>query len=143
MGNRATITAAPFNESNVAIYVHWNGGRASVEGFCKAAKELGYGPLSSEYGLARLTGLIASFFGIDEGLSLGVGLVSDLISAGDDNGCYVIGDDWTIVERRGSDGGIWPLDGESLEYDVDEFAEARVAEVRAAAVLALREECQP
>ncbi len=32
MGNRATITAAPFDRKNVAIYVHWNGGRASVEG---------------------------------------------------------------------------------------------------------------
>lgn len=42
MGNRATITTAPFNRENACIYVHWNGGRASIAGLCNAAKELGY-----------------------------------------------------------------------------------------------------
>jgi len=134
MGNRATITAAPFDRSNVAIYVHWNGGRASIEAFCKAAKELGYRDPASDpaYGLARLTGLIATYFGLDGETSLGLGTVDQLIKAGDDNGCWVIGEGWRIKERRLCNGkrGAMP---KTIEYDVDAMARKIVAQVRAAA----------
>ena len=134
MGNRATITAAPFDRKNVAIYVHWNGGRASVEAFCKAAKELGYRDPAGDpaYGMARLTGLIATFFGIDDSLSLGIGTVDGLIEAGDDQGCWVIGAGWKIKERRTCDGKVSRAKG-CLEYDVDELAAKIVRTVRAAA----------
>ncbi len=134
MGNRATITAAPFNRKNAAIYVHWNGGRASIEAFCKAAKELGYRDPESDpaYGMARLTGLIATFFGIDDSTSIGVGTVDDLIDAGYGNGCWVIGAGWKIKERRGCDGKVARSKGQ-LEYDVDELAAKIVCTVRAAA----------
>lgn len=100
MGNRAVITTAPYSDSNVGIYVHWNGGRASVEGFLKAAKELGYRSPGTDrsYALAGLAGLIWSYLGTD-GLSVGIDLCEHL-PAGDDNGVYLIGGDWEIVGRR-------------------------------------------
>lgn len=41
MGNRAVVafTQHP-SKSTPVIYLHWNGGRASIEGFLAAAKEL-------------------------------------------------------------------------------------------------------
>ena len=40
------------------------------------------------------------FFGINDATSVGLGTVRSLIPAGDDNGCFVLGGDWEIVERR-------------------------------------------
>ncbi len=40
MGNRAVITFST-DPSAPCIYLHWNGGRASVEGFLRAAHSLG------------------------------------------------------------------------------------------------------
>ncbi len=99
MGNRAVITLAPFSESNVGIYVHWNGGRASIEGFLQAARDLQYRDPANDpaYALARLTQAIGVFFGGSE--SIGIGLVRDLDTDNGDNGTYVIGEDWEIVER--------------------------------------------
>lgn len=101
MGNRAVITTAPFSEDKVGIYVHWNGGRASIEGFLKAARELDYrSPAASEsYALARLTQLIATYFGPD-GLSVGVDTCGNLGGSHADNGTYLIGGDWEIVGRE-------------------------------------------
>lgn len=101
MGNRAVITTAPYSDSNVGIYVHWNGGRASVEGFLAAAKELGYRTPTSDrsYALAGLAGLIWSFLGTD-GLSVGIDRCSQLDTDNGDNGTYLIDGDWEIVGRR-------------------------------------------
>lgn len=103
MGNRAVITTAPFNSSNVGIYVHWNGGRASIEGFLKACRDLQYGDpsLDDSYAMARLTQAIGTFFGCSG--SLGIGVVSQLDADNGDNGTYVIGEGWEIVERLHAD----------------------------------------
>lgn len=100
MGNRAVITHAPFKQGNAAIYVHWNGGRESIEGFCGAAKELGFRSPDgdSAYGLARLTSIIALYFGLTQDTSVGIGTVSDF-GTDQDNGVYVIGNDWQIVDH--------------------------------------------
>lgn len=100
MGNRAVITIAPFRKSNIGIYVHWNGGRASIEGFLKACRELEYRDpaYDSGYATARLTQAIGLYFGGSTSLSLGV--VGDLDVDNGDNGTYVIGKGWEIVERR-------------------------------------------
>jgi len=143
MGNRATITTAPFKRKNAAIYVHWNGGRTSIEAFCKAAKELGYRDPAHDpaYGMARLTGLLAVYFGAADDTGMGLGTVADLIEAGDDNGCWVIGEGWTIVERRNCGGKVGAIPKTSnLEYDVDEMAGRIVAQVRAAAKAAEEDE---
>lgn len=100
MGNRAVITTAPFKASNVGIYVHWNGGRASIDGFLQACKALGYRSpgMDPTYGMAQLTRVIATFFG--DGLSVGIGPCSQLDCDNGDNGVYLIGDDWAIVGRK-------------------------------------------
>jgi hypothetical protein len=105
MGNQAVITTAPYKPGNVGIYVHWNGGRASIEGFLRAAKELGYRPpqTDSSYALAGLAGLIWSYIGTD-GTSVGVGLCKDLDCDNGDNGTYLIGGDWEIVGRKFHEG---------------------------------------
>ncbi|MDI3492001.1 MAG: hypothetical protein PWP11_3278 [Thauera sp.] len=143
MGNRATITIAPFDKKNACIYVHWNGGRESVEAFCKAAHDLGYRSPESDpaYALARLTGLIATCFGIDDDTSIGVGTVDELIDAGDDNGCYVIGGRWHVVERRDCGGQVFK-DTFVTDDDVSAAAASIVEEIQAAAgaVKALRSE---
>jgi len=100
MGNRAVITTAPYSINNVGIYVHWNGGPESVAAFLKACKQLGYRSLASDanYAMARLTQVIGTFFGGTT--SLGIGTLRDLDADNGDNGVYVIGGDWEIVERK-------------------------------------------
>lgn len=143
MGNRATITTAPFDRKNACIYVHWNGGRESVEAFCKAAHDLGYRSPEGDpsYALARLAGLICTFFDLDSETSIGVGTVDDLIGAGDDNGCYVLGDRWHVVERRDPIGRVFE-DTFVTDADVSAAAAGIVEEVTAAAdaVRALRKQ---
>jgi hypothetical protein len=143
MGNRATITTAPFDRKNACIYVHWNGGRESIEAFCKAAYDLGYRSPDSDpsYALARLAGLICTFFDLDSETSIGVGTVDELIGAGDDNGCYVIGGQWHVVERRDTYGKVIK-DTFVTDADVSAAAAGIVEEVTAAAdaVRALRKQ---
>ncbi len=97
MGNRAVITTGPYKPSNVGIYVHWNGGRASIEGFLQAAQELGFRAPPDPYGIARLAQIIANYFG-DDGLSVGVDLNKNLDTDGD-NGVYLL-DGWKIAGRH-------------------------------------------
>jgi hypothetical protein len=143
MGNRATITTAPFDRKNACIYVHWNGGRDSIEAFCKAAYDLGYRSPDSDpgYALARLSGLICTFFGLDGPLSISLGTVDELIGAGDDNGCYVIGGQWHVVERRDTYGKV-VKDTFVTDASVSATAARLVEEVEvaAAAVRALHEQ---
>lgn len=100
MGNRAVITN---KHKKFGIYVHWNGGRESIEGFLKAAKELGYRDLESDpaYGFARLTGAICAFFGMTSEYCVGVGPLDELDCDNYDNGVYVVDKDWKVVERYG------------------------------------------
>lgn len=144
MGNRATITTAPFNKKNACIYVHWNGGRESIEAFCAAAKELGYRSPGDDasYAMARLTGLICNFFGLDGDTSIGFGTVGDLIEAGGDNGCFVLGGDWEIVEQRNYKGRVvddsdYTPPPAGSPYAT--MAESLVAQVRRAAAAAKQE----
>ena len=98
MGNRAIITTAPYDEDNVGIYCHWNGGQESIEGFVRAAKDLGYRDPSSdpEYGLARLTQAIGVFFGGE--LSLGIGICKNLDDS--DQGTWLLGPGWEISHLK-------------------------------------------
>lgn len=98
MGNRAVITS---KAKKIGIYVHWNGGLESVTGFCEACEELGFrNPNRDElYGFAYMAAAIVTFFG--DGASCGVGELESLDCNNCDNGVYVIGDKWEIVERYG------------------------------------------
>ena len=100
MGNRAVITTRQnFENNGIGIYVHWNGGRDSVEAFLKYCEMRGFrDPLADNYGWARLTQVIANFMGGD-GLSVGVDTVDHLDCDNWDNGVYII-EGWKITGRE-------------------------------------------
>ena len=95
MGNRAIITT---RERKIGLYLHWNGGRDTVEPLLRYCELQGYRPPSSDsYGWARICQVVGNFFGGT--LSVGVGPYTDDASMDPgDNGIYVI-EGWRIVER--------------------------------------------
>ena len=115
MGNRAIITS---KEKNVAVYLHWNGGRDSVEAFLEYCKIQGYS--SGEYGISRFVQTVANFFG--DGSPIGVlPYTGDrkMAAYGDDNGVYIV-DNWEIVGR------VYPYEpfGEQDNHDRAEMLQA-------------------
>lgn len=104
-----------FGDNTVGVYLHWNGGRSSIEGFCEACRRLDFrGPASDNYGVARFVQVVANFFG-SGGLSIGVDMLKRLDTDNYDNGVYVVDDDWNIIGREFAH-------GEQNDYDVNEFA---------------------
>ena len=103
MGNRAVITTRKnFENNGVGIYLHWNGGRDSIEAFLKYAELKGYRPPDEDcYGWARLCQVIGNFFG--GGYSIGIDTVDNLDIDNGDNGTYII-KGWKIVGREYFDG---------------------------------------
>jgi len=103
MGNRAVITFATHTNAP-AIYLHWNGGRASIEGFLSAARQLGlrHAPTAQAQteALDQLAEMLARFY-----FRCNVGMtVYRLHYAGSDrdngdNGTSLQGKDLTIIER--------------------------------------------
>ncbi len=107
MGNRAVITT---RSKDIGVYLHWNGGRDSVEAFLKYCKLKGYRPPELDcYGWARLCQVIGNFFGGE--LSIGIDKYDKLDKDNGDNGVYVI-ENWNIVDRLFIS---WP---EQHEYDL-------------------------
>lgn len=109
MGNRAVITT---KKKKIGVYLHWNGGRDSVEGFLAYCKKAGYRtPESDCYGWARLCQVIGNYFG--GALSLGIDRFEALEKSADfDNGVYII-EGWEIVGRErfeGQEQRKYPLD---------------------------------
>lgn len=102
MGNRAVITTREgwnSKDNNLGIYLHWNGGRDSVEAFLTYCKMQGYRtPESDYYGWASLATVVTNFFEAS-GLSIGIDIVSRLDCDNWDNGVYII-EDWKIVDRK-------------------------------------------
>lgn len=111
MGNRCVIAT---KKKDLAIYLHWNGGRDSVEGFLEYCRRMNFRPPETDcYGWARLSQVIANFFGGD-GLSIGIDTFAALDGSGDDNGTYII-EDWRIVGREDAPS------VEQHEYSLDEM----------------------
>ena len=97
--------------NKVGIYLHWNGGRDSVEAFLTYCKMKEYrDPIDDNYGMARLIQIIANFFGGTT--SIGVDTLNHLDCDNYDNGVYIIGPGWTIVDRVYFEG------SEQDEYDM-------------------------
>lgn len=95
MGNRAVITT---EQKQIGVYLHWNGGRDSVQAFLLYCKLRGFrAPENDCYGWARLCQVIGNYFGGD--LSLGVDKYDRLDTDNGDNGVYII-KDWGIVGRE-------------------------------------------
>ena len=103
MGNRAVIAFKCqkgyiiSKEMSPAIYLHWNGGRDSVEAFLEAGKKLGVRGKDPTYCIARLTQIIGNWLG--GGLGVGAGCYGNLDGDNGDNGVYWIYD-WEIVKRE-------------------------------------------
>jgi len=98
MGNRALITLST-KRAAPAIYLHWNGGRASVLGFLKAARQLEITADNDEELMQQLGRMIAGrFFGVEldalhvYSCAYGEGMSSD-------NGVYLINRELEIVDR--------------------------------------------
>lgn len=117
MGNRAVITTSTLydvqNSNDIGVYLHWNGGRDSVEGFLKYCDLKGYpSPEKDNYGWARLCQVIGNFFGGT--YSIGIDRCQRLDCDNCDNGTYII-KDWQIVGRKYFDS------VEQQEYDLTDF----------------------
>lgn len=112
MGNRAIIKT---ETGHIGVYLHWNGGRDSVEAFLKYCDLRGFrSPETDGYGWARLAQVIGNFFG--GGLSIGMVEVNygGNDGKGCDNGAYII-KNWEIIGREGFEG------REQSEYDLNEM----------------------
>jgi len=133
MGNRAVITASKSKEvksaKDIGIYLHWNGGRDSVEAFLKYCELRGFrSPDEDSYGWARLTQVIANYFG--GGNSIGVDTCDRLDCDNWDNGVYII-EGWKIVDRQYFDGAeqqYYPLLEMLLEIDKSQLEKEQIGE---------------
>jgi hypothetical protein len=114
MGNRAVITTREnFENNGIGIYLHWNGGRDSVEAFLKYCELKGYRtPNTDNYGWARLCQVIGNFFG--GSTSVGIDVVNNLDCNNHDNGVYII-EGWEIVDREYFDG------AEQMNYKLEDM----------------------
>ena len=117
MGNRAVITTSKSldvaRSTDIGVYLHWNGGRDSVEAFLKYCKLKGYrSPETDCYGWARFCQVIGNFFA--GGLSLGIDKCCNLDCDNYDNWTYII-ENWEIVDRKYFEG------HEQSEHDINEM----------------------
>lgn len=95
MGNRAVITT---QDKELGVYLHWNGGRDSIEAFLLYCKLKGYRcPENDCYGWARLCQVIGNFFGGE--YSVGIDKYDRLDTDNGDNGTYII-KDWQIIGKE-------------------------------------------
>lgn len=114
MGNRAVITTREnWMHYGVGVYLHWNGGRDSVEAFLKYCELKGYrSPDQDCYGWARLCQVVGNFFG--GSTSVGIDGLWHLDRDNGDNGVYII-EGWKIVGRYNFNG------EEQDNYKMDEM----------------------
>ena len=95
MGNRGVITT---RKKDLGVYLHWNGGRDSVQAFLKYCELRNFRPPEEDgYGWARLCQVIGNYFG--GSLSLGLDVFENLDYDNGDNGAHII-EDWKIVGRE-------------------------------------------
>lgn len=108
MGNRAVITT---QSKKIGLYLHWNGGRDSIEAFLKYCELQQFtSPEKDFYGWARLSQVISNFFG--GSLSIGIDEYYKLDTNNYDNGVYII-KNWKIIGREYFEG------LEQYEYKLD------------------------
>ena len=110
MGNRAFIK---FYGQRTGVYLHWNGGRDSVEPMLEYCRLRGF--RFNDYGVARFCQVVGNWCGGD--LSIGVwstvGCFNRDLDPGD-NGIYIV-KDWKIIGR------YEPPTFEQNEYDPIDF----------------------
>ena len=101
MGNRAVVTtksATGFCESEMGVYLHWNGGRDSITAFLKYCELQGFkSPEVDSTSWVKFQQVILNF---NEGLStVKVDFCKNLDCDNGDNGVYLI-ENWQIVGRK-------------------------------------------
>ena len=122
MGNRAVVCFDKFKPTRIAIYLHWNGGRDSIEAFLKATRILMGDRLGDEsYAQARFIQVIGT--AMVGNLSFGIGTCKQY-GKDQDNGVYVIDSEtMTIKDRIFSD--WYEEEGETfheqMEHNLNEF----------------------
>ena len=101
MGNRAVITFSTA-KSAPCIYLHWNGGLASVLGFLEGCKSLGYFNAGSQSkNMDQLEEMIRPFFASNnERLSIYRETYGTADTDNWDNGVYVLDQTTLEVKRR-------------------------------------------
>jgi len=100
MGNRAVITNSTTDDAP-SIYVHWNGGMDSIQGFMGAAIALHITGSETERMDALGHILAKHFFGTESnGLNVYRENFGDTDQDNCDNGVYIINDDWEIIGRK-------------------------------------------
>lgn len=114
MGNRCIVKPI---DSNIGVYLHWNGGRSSVTAFLEYCKLKEYRPFGGKYndgyGIARFCQIVGNWFG--GGLSLGIQTdveATEEYADGLDNGIFIV-DGWDIVDHIGNE--------DKDNYDLTEF----------------------
>ena len=122
MGNRALIAfkekeSTKKKEEVPCIYLHWNGGRDSVEAFLDATRRLGVRKNDSSYAMARLTQIISNWLGGT--LSIGISNVGDWELGFLDNCVYWV-DGLEIYDRTDTYDGY----KEQNSYDHEELVKA-------------------
>lgn len=127
MGNRGVICT---RNKDIGIYLHWNGGRDSVEAFLKYCKIQGFrSPEVDCYGWARLCQVIANFME-SSGLSIGIQKYENLDCNNGDNGVYII-ENWEIVGREffsGEEQCEYPLNKMLIAIDEEQPKEMQLGE---------------
>jgi hypothetical protein len=121
MGNRAVVSV---DGSKCGIYLHWNGGRESVNAFLRVAKDLGVrDPISDpSYFLARFAQIAANFFG--GSTCVGVESLSKLDCDNGDNGHFIVGKGFEIVAQKHEAGPVKGSPAYRQAYEDGVYAEA-------------------
>lgn len=121
MGNRAVLVwkdeNGHYDDNTVGVYLHWNGGRDSIEAFlayCQM-KDLKSPSENVSIGIKNFVDVVAGFFGSNQ--SIYIDKLSDLDQDNYDNGVYVC-DGWKIVDRKYMHG------SEQDEHDFEEMLHA-------------------
>lgn len=99
MGNRAVICFDTFQPKSIGIYLHWNGGRDSIEGFLIATrKHMETRGQDAQYSKARFIQMVTTFF--PGNLSVGLDHCENLDCDNYDNGVYVIDSKSLEITKR-------------------------------------------
>lgn len=100
MGNRAFVSD---RNMKLGVYLHWNGGRDSIEAFCEYCRihEFEFGTGEMPLWVSRFSQVVMNMFGPGS-TSVVVEPFEGSWTAGDDNGLYII-DNWRIVGRYRED----------------------------------------
>ena len=103
MGNRAVLVwkdeNGHYDDDTMGVYLHWNGGRDSIEAFlayCRM-KDLKSPSENVSIGIRNFVDVVSWFFGSNQ--SICIDKLSGLDQDNWDNGVYVC-DGWKIVDRK-------------------------------------------